>query len=116
MTTPDISNMDDMDGMDWFGLMRGITEMHVKSLELDNEVAATAGDYSSATKGQCAGSGTGGGEHPVGSSPLYLMASEIVDLVEFDHQYRAEEAAAAKEGELIEASVYPDPASDRSFA
>lgn len=50
-----------------------------------------------------------GGGVTVISSPLYLLASEIVDLVEFDHQYRAEEEIAAEEGALIEARGYSDP-------
>lgn len=74
-----------MSDMDWFSLMRGITEMHIKSLSLD--VAATAGDYSSATKGQDADSGTGGGVTVI-SSPLYLLSSEIVDLVELERKNR----------------------------
>jgi len=57
-----------------------------------------------------------GGEAPAKASPLYLLASEIVDFVEFSEQYRLEELAAAEEGAAIEASGYPDPASDRSFA
>lgn len=71
--------------IDWFSLMRGITEMHVKSIGLD--VVATAGDYSSATKGQDADSGTGGGVTVI-SSPLYLLTSEIVDLVEQERKNR----------------------------
>lgn len=57
-----------------------------------------------------------GGEATAIASPLYLLASEIVDIVEFSAQYRAEEEAAAEEGALIEASGYNDPATDRSFA
>lgn len=48
------------------------------------------------------------------STPLYLLASEIVDIVEFSEQYRAEEEAAAEEGALIEASGYQDPVYERN--
>ena len=47
-------------------------------------------------------------------SPLYLTAAEIVDLVEFDAQYRMEEEAAAEEGAAIEASNLPYPEYERN--
>lgn len=50
------------------------------------------------------------------STPLYLLASEIVDIVEFSEQLRLEEEAAAEEGALIEASGYRDPAENVRFA
>lgn len=49
-------------------------------------------------------------------TPLYLLASEIVDIAELSEQYRAEERAAAEEGALIEASGYNDPANDPRWA
>jgi hypothetical protein len=73
------------------------------------DVAVTAGDYSSATKGQDADSGTSGEVvNSLSSSPLYLLASEIVDLVEEAEQERLEEIEAEREGVMTQMSGYPD--------
>ena len=47
---------------------------------------------------------------------VYLLASEIVDVVEFAEQYRQEELEAEREGMEIAISGYPDPAHDPRFA
>ena len=47
---------------------------------------------------------------------LYLLASEIVDVVEFAEQYRQEQLEAESAGMEIAMSGYPDPAHDPRFA
>ena len=58
----------------------------------------------------------GGEIKPSCSSPLYLLASEIVDIVERAEQERLEEIDAEREGVMTQMSGYRDPAEDRTFA
>lgn len=169
-----------MHDFDWFSLMRGITEMHVKSLKnscgttdkprgvhqsetYDARLASPMPQEHSLPDSSVSGNeGVGGtveghglrlseslssetctvdeghyaenanGRQPEAecssrhseyqaspadspiSSPLYLLSSEIVDLVELSEQYRAEEEAAAEEGAEIEASGYQFPEYERN--
>jgi hypothetical protein len=73
----------------------------VAQMDMPRNEAVTAGESSSSA---------------ASSTPVYLLASEIVDIVEFSEQYRMEEIDAAEEGAAIEASGYPDPATNPRFA
>lgn len=109
-----------MSDMDWFGLMRGITEMHVKSIKFageraDSPTSALPNLSSTAMTSPAiqvlpdsSVSGNEGSRHGVQGepateasvsavsetpaaqtfTPLYLLSSEIVDLVELERKNR----------------------------